>query len=223
MCGRFTLASSAERLHRSFGLAAVPDSIEPRYNIAPGQSVLVIPNCAERLLLPARWGLVPHWADDPAIGHRMINARAETVATRPAFRDALVRRRCLIPADGFYEWKGEVKGRRAPFYIRRRDREPFAFAGLWELWRPAQGEPVASCTIVTTAANAAVAPTHDRMPVILPLEDYAEWLAPEPMAAAGARRLLGPCPPRWLEVYPVSTLVNSPARDEPACIEPLRS
>jgi len=219
MCGRFTLKTTPQRLRERFALAAAPDDVAPRYNIAPTQPVLVIPNRTRRLLRPARWGLVPHWAADLSAGARMINARAETVATRPAFRTALERRRCLIPADGFYEWKREGR-QRTPFYIRSRDDEPLAFAGLWDVWRPADGEPIASCTIVTTEANEVVGELHDRMPVILPPEAYDAWLQPTPQHADVLMPWLAPCPPEWLEAYPVSSLVNSPANEDPACIAP---
>lgn len=221
MCGRFTLTSSGQRLRDRFGLSAAPDAPAPRYNIAPTQPVLVIPNRTQRLLRPARWGLVPHWAKDLSAGNRMINARAETLAARPAFRDALERRRCLIPADGFYEWKRDGARQRAPFYIHGRDGEPLAFAGLWDLWRPPQGDAVASCTIITTAPNALLAELHDRMPVILAPQAYDAWLNPKPSHADALLRWLVPCPPEWLAAYPVSSLVNSPANDDPACITPL--
>lgn len=221
MCGRFTLTSRGQRLRERFGLAAVPDELVSRYNIAPSQPVLVIPNRRQRLLRPARWGLVPYWAKDAAIGHRMVNARAETLAVRPAFRDALERRRCLIPADGFYEWRREGK-RHQPFYVRARDRQPFAFAGLWDVWHPPDGgEAVASCTIVTTDANALIAPIHDRMPVILPPAAYDAWLDPQPRPAEDLAALLVPCPADTLETFPVSTWVNAPEHDDPTCIAPL--
>jgi putative SOS response-associated peptidase YedK len=217
MCGRFTLTGRPHRLRERFGLAAAPE-LTPRYNIAPSQPVLVIPNRTQRVLRPARWGLVPHWASDLSGGHKMINARAETLASRAPFRAALERRRCLIPADGFYEWKHDGKQRRAPFYVRRRDGEPFAFAGLWDVWRPRDGEPVASCTIITTAANEVVGELHDRMPVILAREAYDTWLAPAPLHADLLQPWLVPCPAEWLEAYPVSTRVNSPDQDDAECI-----
>ena len=220
MCGRFTLTASAERLRARFGLAAPPDALAPRFNIAPSQPVLVIPNRARRVLRPARWGLVPHWASDARIGHRQINARAETLAVRPAFRDALARQRCLIPADGFYEWQRGATARR-PFYIRPRDGAPLAFAGLWDLWHPPGGAPLASCPIVTTAANETLRPIHDRMPVILPPSAWDTWLDPNPRAAVELQPLLVPCPEDWLALHEVSTLVNSPKHEDPACIAPL--
>ena len=217
MCGRFTLTGKPHRLREHFALAAPPDELAPRYNIAPTQPVLVIPNRTHRVLRPARWGLVPQWARDVSIGNKMINARAETLASRAPFNAALERRRCLIPADGFYEWKHDRTRQRTPYYVRRRDREPFAFAGLWDVWRPRGGEPVASCTIITTEANELVAELHDRMPVILPPEAYDLWLAPAPLHADVLQPWLVPCPSEWLDAYPVSTLVNTADRDEPAC------
>lgn len=222
MCGRFTLTAVPHRLQVRFGLAAAPEGVAPRYNIAPSQTVLVIPNRTPRLARPARWGLIPHWAKDAAIGHRMINARGETVASRAAFRDALERRRCLIPADGFYEWKREGTRRRTPFYLRAHDGQPFALAGLWDVWRPPAGAAVASCTIITTQANDVVAAIHDRMPVILPPAAFDAWLAPAPQPVAVLQAWLAPCPPAWLEAAAVSDLVNSPDNDDPACIVPVR-
>ncbi|MGH7786043.1 MAG: SOS response-associated peptidase [Candidatus Binatia bacterium] len=220
MCGRFTLTAAPARLQRRFGLAAAPGDVPPRYNIAPSQPVLVIANRTQRLLRPARWGLIPHWAKDATIGHRMINARAESLTERAAFRDALARQRCLIPADGFYEWQRLDARRRQPFCVRPRDGEPLALAGLWDVWLAPDGERVASCTIITTAANAALAAIHDRMPVLLAPQSYDAWLAPEPCDPAALAELLVPCPPQWLDAYPVSTLVNSPANEDPACVVP---
>jgi putative SOS response-associated peptidase YedK len=220
MCGRFTLTSKPHRLRDRFRLSMAPEEVVPRYNIAPTQPVLVIPNRTQRLLRPARWGLIPHWAKDASIGNRMINARAETLAGRPAFRDALERKRCLIPADGFYEWRRDGK-RRQPFYFHGADGEPFAFAGLWDVWHPPEGAPVASCTIVTTEPNELVAGIHDRMPVILAPELYDAWLDPRPQPADVLMPLLVPCPADWLDTYPVSAVVNSADNDDPACIAPL--
>ncbi|MBI3462160.1 MAG: SOS response-associated peptidase [Planctomycetes bacterium] len=164
MCGRFTLRTSARDVAEEFGLIEVPD-LFPRYNIAPTQPVPVVRK--PRQLDFLRWGLIPPWADDPKIGSRMINARAETVATTPAFRRAFQTRRCLVIADGFYEWQNRV-----PFLIHRRDHRPFAFAGLWDRWKG-----IDSCTIITTDPNDLIRPLHDRMPVILAPEDYDRWLA----------------------------------------------
>jgi putative SOS response-associated peptidase YedK len=165
----------------------------------------------------ARWGLVPYWAEDVKIGNRLINARAETIERTPAFREAYRRRRCLVPADGFFEWRKEGKTRQ-PLLIRRKDQAPFAFAGLWERWRQPDGQILRSCSIVTCPANALVAAVHDRMPVILDPGDFERWLDPE---ATDGRTLLHPCPDDWLEAYEVSPRVNSPANDDPECITPL--
>lgn len=217
MCGRFALTSPPRRLQERFALAAAPEGLEPRWNIAPSQEVLVIPNRTQRLLRPARWGLIPHWASDPAIGHRMINARAETLAARPAFRDALARRRCAIPADGFYEWQRRGRARQ-PFHLRRRDGQPLAFAGLWDVWRTPAGERVASCTIVTVPANDLVAPIHDRMPAILDGAALDAWLDPRERVPADLAPLLAPCAVDWLEAWPVSSYVNATDHDGPECI-----
>jgi putative SOS response-associated peptidase YedK len=218
MCGRFALYARPEALALEFGLASAPP-LAPRYNIAPGSDILVVR--APRGMPEARalrWGLVPSWAKDPSIGTRMIHARAETVAEKPAFRAALRRRRCLVPASGFYEW--QARGRlRQPWYIRPRERELFAFAALWESWRGAQGT-VESCALVVTAANAAIAPIHDRMPVIVDPPDYARWLDCE--ASADVRDLLRPCAPQALLLHPVDRAVNDARTDSPLLIEPLR-
>lgn len=222
MCGRFSLTSKAHRLRDHFALAAEPEALAPHYNIAPAQAVLVIPNRSRRLLRPARWGLIPHWASDARIGHRLINVRNDTLLTREAFRAALERRRCIIPADGFYEWQRGARGARIPYFVSRRDGEPLALAGIWDVWRPADQEAVASCAIVTTEANALIGPIHDRMPVILAPEDYDLWLTATPQAPAALERLLAPCPPEWLEARRVSTHVNKPEHDDPSCIAPVR-
>jgi putative SOS response-associated peptidase YedK len=168
-----------------------------------------------RELILVRWGLVPYWADDPKIGNRLINARAESIEKMRAFREAYRRRRCLVPADGFFEWR-KVGKRRQPLLFRRRDRAPFAFAGLWERWQQPEVGVLRSCTIVTCPPNALVAPVHDRMPVILAQAEHDAWLSPE----TDGRTLLRPCPADWLEVIPVSSRVNSPANDDPDCLAP---
>lgn len=227
MCGRYTLATPVAEMSRMFGFPELPN-LPARFNIAPTQDVAVVrwlDDEKRRALSLLRWGLVPHWADDPSIGSRMINARSESVAEKPSFRSAFARRRCLVPADGFYEWQQHVpKGaKKQPFRIRRRDRQPFAFAGLWETWKgpkggPALDHPLETVTIVTTTANGVLKPLHERMPVILAEDDYAAWLDPETSGeAAGA--LLRPCPEDWLEAYPVSTRVNSVRNDDPSCVD----
>ena len=222
MCGRYLLTSPVDALRHWFAFAERPN-LMPRYNVAPTQEVPVVrlgrdgaATGSERELIMVRWGLVPHWAKDIAIGNRMINARAETVQKLPAFRDAFRRRRCLVPADGFFEWQ-KVGKLRQPLLIRRRDRSPLAFAGLYERWRQPDGQPLRSMTIITCPANPLLAPVHDRMPVILDPADHGRWLDPE---AADGQSLLRPCPADWLELQPVNRRVNDVRNDDPTCIEP---
>jgi putative SOS response-associated peptidase YedK len=194
----------------------------PRWNVAPTQEVAAIRRDAgdpRRKLVLLRWGLIPSWASDPSIGSRMINARSETVASKPAFREALRRRRCLIPATGFYEWE-KLGKLRQPWRIVLRTREPFAMAGLWERWKAPEGRVVESCTILTIEANDLVRPLHERMPVILPRTAYEAWLAPELARAEDVLPLLRPYPAAELERYPVSTVVNDARNDDRRCIEP---
>lgn len=205
-----------------FGLFEMPP-FTPRFNIAPTQPVAVV-RCSpessqpERELAWLRWGLIPSWAKDPAIGNRMINARAETAADKPAYRAAFRRRRCLVVADGFYEWQ-RTGARKQPYFIRMHDDRPFAFAGLWESWQGADEGPVQSCTLLTTEPNELVKPIHNRMPVILAPDDYGQWLDPTVQKPQPLVPLLRPFPVDQMIAYPVSTHVNSPARDDPRCIE----
>ena len=225
MCGRYTLTASGEDVADLFALEDVP-ALLPRYNLAPTQEaavVRVVAPRAPRTLDLLRWGLIPYWAQDPAIGNRMINARAESVAEKPSYRDSFQRRRCLIPADGFYEWKKAGKAKQ-PYLIRRRDRRPFAFAGLWSTWRDRNtpnAVPRETFTILTTSPNDLLRPLHDRMPVILDPTDFAPWLDPANRHAAALQALLQPAPVDAWETLPVRTVVNSPAHDAPDCIEPL--
>jgi putative SOS response-associated peptidase YedK len=222
MCGRFTLGATAATLAAQFDLANVP-TWTPRYNIAPTQEVLVVLQPSPQANREARlhrWGLIPPWAKDPSIGNRMINARAETVATKPAFRRAFKERRCLLLADGLYEWQRQER-RKQPFYIRLRDGRPFAFAGLWEHWEGCEGMAIQSCTILTTTSNEVVGRIHDRMPVILSPTDYDRWLDPSIQEPAVLQPLLRPYSADEMTAYPVSTLVNSPANDTPGCTGPL--
>lgn len=219
MCGRFTLSSPADVVAELFELAEVPE-LRPRYNIAPTQSVVAVTSSldGERTLSLFQWGLIPSWARDPSIGSRLINARAETVATKPSFRSAIKCRRCLIVADGFYEWKKHERHKQ-PYYIRMRNGTPFAFAGLWERWQGATGDAVDSCTIITTEPNSLLADLHHRMPVILDRADYGAWLDPNRGADQQILALLRPCPDEPMEAYPVTTHVNRPANDDRSCIE----
>jgi putative SOS response-associated peptidase YedK len=219
MCGRFTLRTPSRDLVEIFQLLRSPD-ISPRYNIAPTQPVLVIRQVGkfrEPSLL--QWGLVPSWAKDPRSGPPLINARAETLATKPTFRSAFAKRRCLIPTDGFYEWKtGDGKTKQA-FYIRLLKDRPFAFAGLWETWKGGESPPLESCTIITTAANSRLAELHERMPVILHEEDYDRWLAPALDDPPVLQSTLVPYPSEELTFHPVSSFVNSPWNDGPSCLD----
>lgn len=216
MCGRFSLKAHPDDLEKILGLP-IPPGVRPRFNIAPTQEVLAI-TCEEEDWQPRllRWGLVPFWADDPAIGNRMINARAETVAEKPAYRSAFVRRRCVVLADGFYEWQKRPGGKQ-PMRIRLRSDEPFALAGLWERWDK-RGRRLETCTLLTTVANRLVEPIHDRMPVILARSEWERWLSPGTRAAE-LGPLLRPYEADDLEAYEVSTLVNSPVHDIPECLD----
>jgi putative SOS response-associated peptidase YedK len=219
VCGRYTLRNPRKALDAILDLPQLP-FLEPRYNIAPSQAIAVIrflPGQAQREAVLVRWGLIPSWASDPAIGHRMINARSETAATKPAFRSAFRQRRCLAPADGFYEWKA-MGGKKQPYLIRVGEDQPFAFAGLWEKWE-FDGQTIESCTILTTEANDAIRTLHERMPVILAREDHGLWLDPAVKDPALLQPLLRPYSAELMNFYPVSTLVNSPRVDQPECAE----
>lgn len=222
MCGRFTLFAPGDVLARMFGVDEAP-SLAPRYNIAPSQPVAaarVSPDGSGRELALLRWGLVPSWAKDPAVGDRMINARAETVSEKPYFRSAFRRRRCIVPADGFFEWK-RAAGRKQPYFVRFRDGRPFAIASLWERWEGPDGSAVESCALITTTANDAVSPIHDRMPVILAPKDYDLWLDPAIQDKEALLPLLRAFPAEGMTAFPVRFQVNNPKVDTPACIEPL--
>jgi putative SOS response-associated peptidase YedK len=227
VCGRFSLLDSPEDLAREFDLsldeARRVASSGPRYNVAPSDPVVGVrsrPTGVGREAVTLRWGLVPHWAKSAEMGARMINARSETVAQKPAFRDPFRQRRCLIPANGFYEWQRRPGGKQ-PHFICRPGRGILAFAGLWDCWRAPRGNPLESCAILTTKPNRVVEPIHDRMPVILRPEDYGLWLdgAADPEELTG---LLHPYPPDRLISYEVSTLVNKPENDVPQCLEPMQ-
>jgi len=250
MCGRFTLTSPTDELAGYFNVL-VKTRLSPRYNIAPTQPVACVrratpsstepttPATATRELVALRWGLIPYWAKDPAIGTRMINARAESVADKPAYREAFRKRRCLVVADGFYEWK-RLQGSKQPYFIFMEDRRPFAFAGLWERWKPREGQLdkiigparpevpmsadgcVESCSFLTTVPNELMETIHDRMPVIVPPEHWDTWLDPDLDDPEALEELLLPYPADKMRAYPVSTHVNKPGNDDPACVEPLK-
>jgi putative SOS response-associated peptidase YedK len=217
MCGRYTLSSQRlttieARLGQSF------PELQARYNITPSQLVPAVRWANGRYELASlKWGLLPAWAKEAKFSYSTINARAETVDAKPAFRTAFRRQRCLIPADGFYEWV-EIAGRKQPYYIQLKGHEVFAFAGLWEHWSGPEGEAIESCTIIVTDANQAIRPIHDRMRVILPPASYSEWLAPDTRMDV-LKQLLKPCDSEAVELYPVSQKVNSPRNDGPDLIE----
>jgi putative SOS response-associated peptidase YedK len=218
MCGRFSLAMDFNLLQEKFRFT-FPDEWNPRYNIAPSQPVLTVTRQGNRRVgQPMRWGLVPFWAKDPKIGYKMINARAETLDERPAYKHPFRKQRCLIPADGFYEWKRSGKTKQ-PYRFQIKGGEPFAFAGLWDQWK--QGTDfLYTCTIITTRPNALVGEVHNRMPVILREDDYETWLDPEMNNPVVLQSLLEPYPEEQMESYPVSQRVNSPKNDDPSLIEP---
>lgn len=242
MCGRFTLTTTSKAVADAFAVgdvkaASLPEW-SPHYNIAPTQTVLAVREAARdathaaareaadheapagsRELVEMRWGLIPSWAKDASIGSRLINARAETLVDKPSFRSAFRRRRCLVAADGFYEWQRRG-GAKQPYWIHFCDRRVFAFAGLWERWRDPHGNDVESCTLITTAANTLMQPIHERMPVVLAPEHYDRWLDPTNQDPLALAPLLAPHPASAMEAVAVSTRVNSPRNDDPRCIEP---
>lgn len=220
MCGRFTLFLDAETLKEDFGLVSVPVDYTPRYNVAPSTPLLAVMDPAQRVAEWLRWGLVPSWAKDPAIGNRLINARSETLLEKPSFRNAAQRRRCLILVNGFYEWqRGAGKTSSIPFYFQRKDQKPVAFAGLWEFWRSPDGEDLRTCTIITCAANAVVAPVHERMPVMLSADTCYDWI--QPGSVDKLMPMLSPFDPNLMEAFPVSRAVNAPGIEGPELIRPV--
>jgi putative SOS response-associated peptidase YedK len=221
MCGRFTLVRLADLLDVMPGVRLPWVDRTPRYNIAPSQKVLAVANDAPDRVDLLVWGLIPSWAKDPSIGNRMINARAETLAEKPSFRTAYKRHRCLIPADGFYEWRKEPDGRtKTPMYAQVRGGEPFTFGGLWESWTSPDGTEVRSTTIITVEPNELMRTVHDRMPLIISAEDRAKWLDPGEKLPAWLSPLLRPYPAEQMTVRPVSRAVNNPRNDTPECVEP---
>ncbi len=221
MCGRFTLAKNAQQLAEAFVQFAPPAEFIPRYNIAPSQPVAVVANTGTRKIDFFSWGLIPSWAKEVAVGSRLINARAETLAEKPSFRAAYRRRRCLVLADGFYEWRANADKSKTPLYIQLESREPFAFAGLWEQWYSPHGDEVLSCAIITTTPNELMAKIHNRMPVILPPAAYEQWLDPAEQKPERLQTLLAPYPAEQMAAYPVAAVVNNPRYDRPECIAPL--
>lgn len=219
MCGRYTLRQTTKDLVARFGIELVLFETVPRYNIAPSQTVAVIRGNGERRLEGLRWGLVPFWAEDLKKTRPMINARMETLATKPTFKTCLTRRRCLIPSDGFFEWKSENDAR-VPLHITMKDKRLFAFAGLWDTWKSAAGEVLETCTIITVAANGWIAAVHERMPAILCREDEDRWLDASITGVPDILSLLRPYPAEQMEATPVSRAVNSSQVDSPECVAP---
>lgn len=219
MCGRFTLRTPAERVKREFQLKEAP-SIEARFNIAPTQGVLAIRQLSDGSeAATLKWGLIPSWAKDASIGAKLINARSETASEKPSFREAFKRRRCIIPADGFYEWQ-RTGGRKQPFYFHLKDESLFGFAGLWDRWRSPDGEVLETCSILTTEANAVLSKVHDRMPVILDPQAYDLWLDEDVRKQDLRKELLRPFPASEMTCYPVSTAINNPRHQGAALTHP---
>jgi putative SOS response-associated peptidase YedK len=225
MCGRYRLSRRKQIVEEYFDCGSDEPDWSPRYNIAPAQPVPVIrenPKEPARELSLMRWGLIPSWAQDSSVAAQMINARSETAATKPAFRGALKFRRCLIPADGFYEWLRTGKSKQ-PYCFEVNDGQLFAFAGLWDRWRDPSGNWMKTCSILTTTPNAVTAAVHDRMPVILDPDAYDLWLDPGMQNVAAASELLKPCDARLMRCYPVSTRINSVANDDEECCRPMEA
>jgi len=223
MCGRFTLTINPAELKELSSNFIFPEKFAPRFNIAPSQPVLAIPNNGSNTADFFVWGLIPMWAKDPAIGNRLINARGETIAEKPSFRGSFKYKRCLILADGFYEWKAS-KGRKSktPYFIHMKDRKPFAMAGLWDSWEGPDGSSVRTCTIITTEPNELMKKLHNRMPVILQQRDWRQWLDPSPQTPEGLLPLIKPFPDENMASHPVSTLVNKPSNDSPELVVPVQ-
>jgi putative SOS response-associated peptidase YedK len=231
MCGRYALVTDSEKIKQRFGLTHSP-AFSARYNVAPGSSMPVVLSENPKTAVLARWGLVPFWAKDPKIGYRMINARAETVTEKPAFRRPFMTKRCLVPASGFYEWKplrqaqGESihgnkgKPEKVPFHIKLKDDTVFSFAGLYDTWKDAEGMEITTFTIITTTPNETVMNIHDRMPVILEERSESVWLDTKGQDRAALHRLLKPFPAARVDAYPVSTAVNDPSNDDATILAP---
>ena len=222
MCGRFTLTLEAEDVNQELDLGPMPADWVAHYNVAPSQPVAVVAEANERKVEWMRWGLIPSWAKDASIGGRLINARSETLTEKPSFRSAFAKRRCLILANGFYEWQKleGPKPTRIPYYFQLTGGRAFAFAGLWETWKSPEGQDLRSCTIITCAANAIVAHIHDRMPVILDRESCWKWL--EDRRIPDLQPLLAPYPAEKMITFPVSRLVNDPAHDSKDLVAPVK-
>jgi putative SOS response-associated peptidase YedK len=220
MCGRFVRKSTIEVIAEEFQVKRVSCDLKPSYNIAPGDNLAVIIDDGANYLIQLRWGLIPSWAKDPSIGNKMINARAETISEKPSFKTAFRKRRCLIVADGFYEWRkdGRVK---TPVYVRLKSERPFGFAGLYDSWTSPEGKEISTCTIITTGPNELMKPIHDRMPVIIPKAQEALWLDSSIQDERLLFPVLKPYDSQEMEAYDVSQIVNSPKNNSPECIKPV--
>jgi putative SOS response-associated peptidase YedK len=222
MCGRYTLVKISELPNLFPWITHPPEDVPARYNIAPTQPILAVASDHPDRYEFLQWGLVPWWAKEPAVGHKMINARGETLADRPAFRDALKRRRCLIPADGFYEWRRNADGKtKTPMLIRLKNGRPFALAGLWETWTSPDGSELRSATIITTRPNELMKDIHDRMPVIMPPGKLEAWLERKERSPEELGELIATYPAEEMEAFEVSKTVNNPRNEEPGCAEPV--
>ena len=221
MCGRFTITLEPGFWQEEFALKNTPSEWKPRYNVAPSQDVPVVTNATEREIEMMRWGLIPYWAKDESIGYKLINARSETIEQKPSYKYAFSKRRCLILADGFFEWQRAARKQtpKVPYYFQLRDEKPFAFAGIWEIWKNAQEKEVFSCSIITCPANEIVAPIHDRMPVLFNSSQCWKWLEEE--AQATLKAMLQPYPAEEMKTYPVGRWINNPKNDSAECILPL--
>ncbi|HDZ61661.1 MAG TPA: SOS response-associated peptidase [Nitrospirae bacterium] len=221
MCGRFSLTSNISSILKEFDLSDVPFELSPEYNIAPGRDIVIVINDGANRLIKCRWGFIPSWARDPSIGHKMINARAETVTEKPSFRTAFKKHRGLVVADGFYEWLKQDK-KKIPQYVHLKSGRPFGFAGLYSSWNSPEGKKIFTCTIITTTANNILEPIHNRMPVIIPKDRQKLWLDPEVYDGKILQSLLKPYPDEEMEGYEVSDKVNSPSYDSPNSIIPIK-
>ena len=219
MCGRFARSARPDVLIREFGVKKTLIDLGPAYNIAPGQDIIIVNNQGEKQLVTCGWGFIPSWAKDASSGYKMINARAETVAEKPTFKEAFLKHRCLVIADGFFEWQKDEKGK-MPYYIHLKSGRPFGFAGLYDTWTSPEGGSICTCTIITTDANELLAQIHDRMPVIIPKNKEDLWLDPGMQDQDILRGMLRPYPTQEMEMYPVSPKVNSPKFNSADTIKP---
>lgn len=222
MCGRFSNNAKPKQIEKEFNVKISDEKLfKPRYNIAPMQNIAaVLESGGERFIENLRWGLIPSWAKDESIGNKLINARAETLAEKPSFKNAFRSHRCIIPASGFYEWQKQDAGAKQPFYFHLKEKEVFGFAGLYEQWLDREtGEQIETCTIITTEANKVLEPIHERMPVILKPKDYDQWLEEKERETDKLQRLLAPYPALEMTAYKVSKSVNIPDNDSPELIE----